>query len=454
MKYGPLFCAASVLVACTGGEHAIIERAALAHKGESGDAGTAAPPPDDTASPPDLGDEAVMESAGDEAAGPLDNVDILLMVDDSGSMAQEQVRLTAQLNRLVGSLIAGNRAYPSAPRGDADRFVPAKSIHVGVITSNLGSPPGVAQLPSQLCPADNGASLGGNAALHTSGFTASTPLVDANTLTLVAPGNPACADVSLHKGYLAFGRGAGEVDPENEAATTKAIADFSCLASVGIGGCGIEQPLEAIWKALSPESDNSFVGPDTHGQGTRANAGFLRPDSILVVLSLTDEDDCSVTAQGTTMFERNGEPYVGVRCQVLQQSAPAVIGREVQPVSRYAKGLLSLRTGHPERVIYAAIAGFPEVDADYTDPAALLDHPQMATALDPNSNDKELVSACGSDVGDGKAYPGRRYAQLAGEIEAGGGSFVLGSICSDTYDAVRDQLVRKVSSLLTDAAEE
>jgi hypothetical protein len=454
MKYGPSLCAASLLIACTGSEHSFIERAALAQPGESRDAGSNTPPLDDTASPSDLADEAAMESAADEAAGQLDKVDILLMVDDSGSMAQEQVRLTAQLNRLVGSLLAGNRAYPSPARSDTDRFVPAKSIRVGVITSNLGSPPGVTQLPSRLCPADNGASLGGNAALHTSGLTASTPLVDMTTMLLVAPGNPACADVRLDKGYLAFGKGAGEVDPKSQIDTSKAMADLSCVANVGVGGCGIEQPFEAIWKALSPASDNSFVGPDTRGQGTRANAGFLRPDSVLVVLSLTDEDDCSVTAQGATMFERDGDPYVGVRCQVLQQSTPAVIGSEIQPVSRYAKGLLSLRRGHPERVIYAAIAGFPEVDADYADPAALLRHPQMATALDPNGNDKELIGACGSDQYGSKAYPGRRHAQLAGEIEAGGGSFVLGSICSDTYDGVRDQLVRKVSYLLTDAAEE
>ncbi|HEY6036869.1 MAG TPA: hypothetical protein VIV58_21470, partial [Kofleriaceae bacterium] len=62
---------------------------------------------------------------------------------------------------------------------------------------------------------------------------------------------------------------------------TGTLADaFSAIASVGALGCGFEQPLHAIELALSPE--------------TTQNAGFLRPDANLVVLVLTDEDDCSI----------------------------------------------------------------------------------------------------------------------------------------------------------------
>ncbi len=53
----------------------------------------------------------------------------------------------------------------------------------------------------------------------------------------------------------------------------------SCMLQVGDFGCPFEQPLEAMRRALD---------------GARPeNAGFLRDDALLVVVFLTDEDDCS-----------------------------------------------------------------------------------------------------------------------------------------------------------------
>jgi hypothetical protein len=53
---------------------------------------------------------------------------------------------------------------------------------------------------------------------------------------------------------------------------------FRCLANVGAGGCGFEQHLESLYAAL----DNN-----------PANVGFLRPEALLGVVVLADEDDCS-----------------------------------------------------------------------------------------------------------------------------------------------------------------
>jgi hypothetical protein len=54
---------------------------------------------------------------------------------------------------------------------------------------------------------------------------------------------------------------------------------FSAIASVGAGGCGFEQHLEAVKRALN---------------NNPANAGFLRPDANLAVILVGDEDDCSL----------------------------------------------------------------------------------------------------------------------------------------------------------------
>jgi hypothetical protein len=59
------------------------------------------------------------------------------------------------------------------------------------------------------------------------------------------------------------------------------VAAFSCAAKVGTGGDNSERPAQALVSALSP----AILGPGG------CNEGFLRPDALLVVTLLTDEQD-------------------------------------------------------------------------------------------------------------------------------------------------------------------
>ena len=62
---------------------------------------------------------------------------------------------------------------------------------------------------------------------------------------------------------------------------------FARMAKVGEVGCGFEQPFEATRRALS---------------GTlSANDGFLREEALLVVVFVSDEDDCSMTRQARSL---------------------------------------------------------------------------------------------------------------------------------------------------------
>jgi hypothetical protein len=58
---------------------------------------------------------------------------------------------------------------------------------------------------------------------------------------------------------------------------------FSCLALVGTGGLGAEQPMAASLAALS-----AF-----HNEAGGCNEGFLRPDAALVLTFVTDTEDDS-----------------------------------------------------------------------------------------------------------------------------------------------------------------
>ena len=63
------------------------------------------------------------------------------------------------------------------------------------------------------------------------------------------------------------------------------INAFQCMALVGDTGCGVEGQLEASIRALDGR-----------------NANFLRSNSILAVIYITDEDDCSVRAAQRTQL--------------------------------------------------------------------------------------------------------------------------------------------------------
>src|SRR5690606_31532765 len=58
---------------------------------------------------------------------------------------------------------------------------------------------------------------------------------------------------------------------------------FSCMADLGVLGCGFEQHLASMKAAL---------------EGNPNNAGFLREDAYLAVIFIADEDDCS-SKEGT-----------------------------------------------------------------------------------------------------------------------------------------------------------
>ena len=70
---------------------------------------------------------------------------------------------------------------------------------------------------------------------------------------------------------------------------------FQYLAKVGSNGCGFEQQLEAVTKALDENE-------------TPENRGFVRDGSLLAVIFITDEDDCSAQ-DPNTLFR--GDPSGG-----------------------------------------------------------------------------------------------------------------------------------------------
>lgn len=365
----------------------------LHHTPEGRDASATDAPPGFDAGGPDAPFDAGADAGtdgGPDAGRPCRRaapVDLLLVIDDSGSMREEQLHLASQLPLLVEDLVA-----PPDENGDGrPDWRPIRDLHMGVVTTCADA--------------------------------------DARLVTTADPETPGCAD--SYPRFLSYSPGD---DPE------AVSRDFACVAQVGIGGCGIEQPLEMALRALTPsDSDLGFL--DGPGQGDRFNDGFLRDDSLLAVIALTDEDDCSYSDPG--FLEDEWDPRELPPC--MRESDP------LWPIDRYVEGFAALRTERPDLFAFAAIAGMPEGavdDPDGLDYEALLDHPMMHYRIDPREG-VGVVPACRGPRG--QATPARRLVELARRFE---GQSSVGSICQESFTPVVGQVARLVGVRACDEFEE
>ena len=231
-------------------------------------------------------------------------------------------------------------------------------------------------------------------------------------------------------------------DPDAPGADVDAFAgEVTCVARTGTGGCGFEQQLEAVLKAVPPSTSATSFLMGTVGHADRENAGFLRSDSVLAVVVVTDENDCSVS--DPELFDPSSARYTGdlnLRCF----NYPAA----VHPISRYVDGLRALRTTAPDRFVFAAITGIPTdlvPDPARVDYDAVLSDARMVETVDVASMSGALVPAC-SVPGRGVAFPGRRFVQLAQAL--GSSQSTVGSICSADFGSGVQSVLSKISARL------
>ena len=363
-------------------------------------------------------------------------VDLLFVVDNSSSMQGEQTALRAQIPALIRQLTQ-----------DPDH--PVKDLHVGVVSTDMGIP-GVEFPPS--CHADGG----------DDGRLRHRPDTQAA---------PSCeGDYPQYQSYDARYDNADQ------------IADaVSCTATLGLGGCGFEQPLESAFKALWPRADDTYRFISTTIEGTYGrgdvpeaeggNLGFLRNDpddpSLIAIVLLTDEEDCSVKT--TEHLKPNNQlpedsPYrqedINLRCFLHKEF-------QYDLKIRYLDGLRALRPGREDLVFFSVIAGVP---TDLVDSAALQNvnfddsasrerfysailndmrmQEQVDPATSPGTGQGNLKPSCSRVVAGettpSTAYPPRRLVELARQFGEQG--FVQ-SICQDdlspAVSAILERLIRR-----------
>jgi hypothetical protein len=81
--------------------------------------------------------------------------------------------------------------------------------------------------------------------------------------------------------------GSGNVDIE------ALRADFACISFVGVSGWGIEKGLGAARKAVSPDMVGTYYDPEQEPPEDAPNYGLIRQDSQFALITVTDENDCT-----------------------------------------------------------------------------------------------------------------------------------------------------------------
>lgn len=144
-------------------------------------------------------------------------------------------------------------------------------------------------------------------------------------------------------GAFRTGSGCGGSKPWIATGDSNPEGTFQCRAKAGTGGSSIEMPLEALKLSLV----------DRVADGK--NAGFLRPDALLAFVVLTDEDDCSRsdnnftiandkcdTMQGTNPVSHYKQVLDGV-AQGEGRWAAAVIAGQTQCKSSFGDAIEAKR---------------------------------------------------------------------------------------------------------------
>jgi len=259
-------------------------------------------------------------------AAECKKIDVLFVIDNSGSMGDEQTNLLANFPTFV-SLLAATGDYRVAVTTTGRDYTWYQATPIG-------------NIPDSQDGGDNGKLL------HPAACNMLHPWID--------PSDP---------------------DP---------LAEFECVAHVGTSGPSEEMPLGAIADAFGPRMTD----------GT--NTGFHRPDALLAVVVLTDENDCSYQQPVTLGFTES------------------LCSSQMEPVATY-KQLLDTYTGDPSRWAVAVIAGMGPGQCTSTfgmaDEATRLK--DFVNLIGPNA---VMSSICDGDLSIGLMHALDTFASACGNI--------------------------------------
>ncbi|TPV94687.1 MAG: VWA domain-containing protein [Myxococcales bacterium FL481] len=386
------------------------------------------------------------------------DVDVLFVIDNSGSMGEEQGKLAENFQNFIEVL--------------EDPDVKA-NYRIGVTTTDVFNPqcgtstsPENGKLQFSSCRARENDFIFDPGGQNVDKFEeACTNTCEHDVIDVI----PTATEVDNDKDERRWLENQeGTLNVEDITATEA----FQCIGPQGINGCGFESQLEAMYMALR-------LSDDAQSQ----QYGFIRQDAILAVVHVTDEGDCSFNKDYQEIFTDQESPFwhedagtrayssicfnAGVKC--TGDGAPYsdcvsqnydVDGDEtndedeavLHPISRYIDQLNGLeaekkKNNQNQEVIVSVLGGVPEGYEDGQD-----------LYYEAGSNEDQLQfgigPGCTSGVGGElqKATPPVRMRQWAEVFSPDERN--LFSICASNYGPALDAIANKIKEQIRPACYE
>lgn len=208
------------------------------------------------------------------------DVDILFILDNSESMADEQRRLVGFASDLIDSL---------------ERQTVQANYRIGFTTTDVGNPRCVGTTPE-------------NGALQLRSCLGR--VADGEFTTANGDFSAACTDLcALGDEDLVIRPTATELDADekprkwlekihgedNLEGSVEMVDAFRCFAPQGVTGCGFESHLEAMFRGVASSFNSE----------SKTNHGFIRASALLSLVFISDETDCSLDPAKQEIFVDN-----------------------------------------------------------------------------------------------------------------------------------------------------
>jgi hypothetical protein len=364
---------------------------------------------------------------------PNTRVDLVFVIDNWANATLYQEKLGDQIPAFV-------RVLQSQPH--------PLDLHVAIVSPDMGA------------PSDATSSIG------------CSPAGDDGAFRSAPRGT--CTTSGLESGATYLSTGNGVSNFSGDLAST-----LECISMLGVVGCGFDQPLAALDRALGADGSPPPA----------ANAGFLRDDAYLAIVFLADQDDCSAP-RNTQLFslEVGGSnqqnimnalgPVDHYRCNRYGHLCKDPSGETVMPpvvppsgattldladctsndtpsglltpVSQFITDIQALKPDPDNQIFVSAIIGpttpygvswLPAEGRQNVQPGELWPQVEHSCGI---AGDDEVNPQATQLVTDGSmADPGVRLAQFVNSFRNNN----LGSICDPSYLSTMQAIASKVGAL-------
>lgn len=366
---------------------------------------------------------------------PLRSVDILFVIDNSGSMAAEQANLAANLAPMIALL--------EQEEVSADYRIAVTTTDVADgACSSTGPEDGNFVASSCLSRLEQFQTLPGYEPAEDARDSACTSLCPEGLEDLrLLPTTTQSDSNPTPRPWIE--NIVGNTNLPEGVSTEQA---FACMGPQGIDGCGVEAPLRAMQRALTRA-----------GASSEDEFGFLRDDAILLVVFVTDEADCSASGAFPRELLADGNSAgcwdAGVKCSALPDGTLDCVsanvdldGNEVgpdaavlRPVEEYVAFLEALQEEK------RAASGIADLDVMVSVVAGVpTGYPNAPIVYDrqtPYTDEYGIDAGCQSVFGD--AVPPVRLLELAEAFAPEMGTNVS-SVCAESYRPALEEVARQL----------